>query len=424
MATAKLPQPAMQGVPLPKAPGLATVAISALTIPPMPVHLNQNLLDTATPPIPEAYAWSESYGGAHGPLINMAQAAPSNPPHPDLIARIAQSASDPAGMRYGPIGGSTAFCQAFAAEQSAIYGGAVGAEEVAITAGCNEAFFVAALSLAKAGEAIILPAPWYFNHEMALRMLGIEARRLQLQAGNGFVPQAEDAEPLIDGKVKAIVLVTPNNPTGAVYPESTIRDFAALCRRKKIALVLDETYRDLLPVQYERPHRIFADPQWRDTIIQLYSFSKAYCIPGLRLGAITASREAQTEIGKALDAIQICAPRPAQAALTWAIPSMREWRAGNRAEINRRADAFRAAFKELNDWQVASVGAYFAYVRHPYRGVPSRTVIERMAKERGVLGLPGSYFGPQEDDHVRIAFANTGVDLIAELPGRLRDMAF
>ena len=390
----------------------------------MPLPLNQNLIDTSTPPIPEAYGWSESYGGVFGPLINMAQAAPSNPPHPDLIARIGQSASDPAGMRYGPIGGDLTFRQAFAAEQSAIYGGEIGADEVAITAGCNLAFFITMVSLARAGEAVILPAPWYFNHEMALNILGIEARRLQLRAGDGFIPMVADAEPLIDSKVRAIVLVTPNNPTGAVYPESVIREFAALCRRKKIALVLDETYRDLMPAKFDRPHRMFAEPDWRATVIQLYSFSKAYCIPGHRLGAITAGRDAQAEIGKALDTVQICPPRPAQAALTWAIPAMRTWRSENRAEINRRADAFRSAFASLNDWHVASVGAYFAYVRHPYRGVPSRTVIERMAKERGVLGLPGSYFGPEEDDHVRIAFANTGVDQIAELPARLRDMTF
>lgn len=390
----------------------------------MTLRLNPNLIDTATPPIPEAYAWSESYGGASGPLINMAQAAPGNPPHPDLIAKIGVSASDPAGMRYGPIGGDLAFRQAFATEQAAIYGGEVGADEVAITAGCNLAFFITMLSLARAGEGVILPAPWYFNHEMALKMLGIEARRLQLEAANGFVPRVEAAEALIDAKVRAIVLVTPNNPTGAVYPESVIRDFVALCRCHKITLVLDETYRDLMPGQYDRPHTVFADASWRDSVIQLYSFSKAYCIPGHRLGAITAGREAMVEIGKALDTVQICPPRPAQAALTWAIPAMRDWRAANRREINARADAFRAAFKQLNDWHVASVGAYFAYVRHPYHGVPSRTVIQKMAQERGVLGLPGSYFGPAEDDHVRIAFANTGIDLIAELPARLRDMRF
>jgi aspartate/methionine/tyrosine aminotransferase len=390
----------------------------------MSPDLNPNLLDTATPPIPEAYAWSESYDGRHGKLINMAQAAPSNPPHPDLIARLGHSASDPAGMRYGPIGGDVTFRKVFAAEQAAIYGGEIGIDEVAVTAGCNLAFFITMVSLARAGEAVILPAPWYFNHQMALKMLGIEARRLQLRAEDGFVPRVAAAEALIDDKVRAIVLVTPNNPTGAVYPERVIRDFAALCRKKRIALVLDETYRDLMPSAFEWPHRMFAAPDWRETVIQLYSFSKAYCIPGHRLGAITAGRDAQTEIGKALDTVQICPPRPAQAALTWAIPAMRAWRDENRAEINRRADAFRAAFKDLNDWHVASVGAYFAYVRHPYRGVPSRTVIERMAKERGVLGLPGSYFGPEEDDHVRIAFANTGVDEIAELPRRLRDMAF
>ncbi|MFO1173352.1 MAG: aminotransferase [Hyphomicrobiaceae bacterium] len=390
----------------------------------MTLRLNPNLLDTSTPPIPEAYAWSESYGEAMGPLINMAQAAPSSPPHPEIIARIGASAGDPAGMRYGSIPGDLSFREAFAIEQTAIYGGDIGPDDVAITAGCNLAFFATILSLARAGEAVILPAPWYFNHEMALKTLGIEARRLQLEAADGFVPQVEAAERLIDDKVRAIVLVTPNNPTGAVYPGSVIRAFADLCRRRNITLVLDETYRDLMPAQYDRPHTAFADPAWRQSVIQLYSFSKSYCIPGLRLGAITADRAALAEIGKALDSMQICAPRPAQAALTWAIPAMRAWREANRAEINARADAFRKAFAELNDWHVASIGAYFAYVRHPYRGVPSRTVIQKMAQERGVLGLPGSYFGPEEDDHLRIAFANTGIDQIAELPARLRTMRF
>ncbi len=120
------------------------------------MHLNPNLLDTSTPPIPEAYGWSEAYRGAMGPLINMAQAAPGNPPHPDLIARIGASASDPAGMRYGPIGGDQAFREAFAGEQSAIYGGEIGADEVAITAGCN---------LFLAGHA---RTPWRFTINLTL----------------------------------------------------------------------------------------------------------------------------------------------------------------------------------------------------------------------------------------------------------------
>ena len=113
------------------------------------------------------------------------------------------------------------------------------------------AFFVAMMLLAHRGDAVLLPTPWYFNHQMSLDMLGIEPRPLPCRADAGFVPRVEDAEALIDDKVRAIVLVTPNNPTGAVYPAHVIESFAQLCRKRGIYLVIDETYRDFLPTGHE-----------------------------------------------------------------------------------------------------------------------------------------------------------------------------
>jgi hypothetical protein len=383
-------------------------------------RLNPDLIDTSTPPIPEAYGWAGRYDGRLGPLINMAQAVPSNPPHPELLARFGQDAGTGPAARYGDIGGDRVLREAYAAEVNRVYGSDVMEKEVAVTAGCNLAFFIAVMSVARAGEAVLLPSPWYFNHQMALQMLGIEARVLPVDPAGGFVPEASVAEALIDRKVKAIALVSPNNPTGAVYPPQTFAAFAQLCRRKGLFLVLDETYRDFLPAGHGRPHSLFADPRWRENVIGLYSFSKAYCMPGHRLGAITASRPLLDEIEKALDTVQICPPRPAQVALSWGIGALRDWREENRAELNRRGDAFRAAFKELNDWRLASVGAYFAYVRHPMPGRAAREVAERLAAKRGVLALPGVYFGPGQEDHLRIAFANVGAEVIAQLPQRLR----
>jgi aspartate/methionine/tyrosine aminotransferase len=111
------------------------------------------------------------------------------------------------------------------------------------------------------------------------------------------------------------VLVTPNNPTGAVYPPETIAAFAALCERRGIWLVLDETYRDFLPAEMTRSHEVFSASDWQRSVIGLYSFSKAYAIPGWRLGAITAGERVIAEIGKVLDCIQINPVRAGQAAL-------------------------------------------------------------------------------------------------------------
>jgi aspartate/methionine/tyrosine aminotransferase len=382
--------------------------------------INPLVADVGSPPIPEAQSWTARYDGSFGPLINLSQAVPGNAPHAGLLERMAASAGSAAGAQYGPISGDAGLRQAYAAEMSRLYEGRIEAADTAVTAGCNLAFFAAMMLLAHRGEAVLLPTPWYFNHQMSLDMLGIEPRPLPCRPEAGFVPRVEDAEALIDGGVRAIVLVTPNNPTGAVYPAHVIEGFAELCRRRGLYLIIDETYRDFLPQGLNRAHGLFATDAWRDTVIQLYSFSKSYAIPGHRTGAITADAPLIEQAAKILDCIQICAPRTAQAALPFAIDGLRDWREANRAEINRRAQVFQGALAPLPEWRIESVGAYFAYLRHPFPGATAQAVAERLATERGVLCLPGSYFGPGQEGHLRVAFANVGAEILAGLTERLR----
>lgn len=343
---------------------------------------------------------------------------PGYPPPDTLLSRLAAAAGTAEAASYGDIVGDADLRDIYAAHVSGIYGGTIAAEEVAITAGCNMGFMVAVMALAKAGEAVMLPTPWYFNHKMTLDMLGIAEVPLPCRAAAGFVPSVDDAGPLIDQRVKAIVLISPNNPTGAVYPPATIHAFAELCRRRGIALILDETYRDFIDPAAGAPHRLFAGDDWRQTVIQLYSFSKAYCIPGHRAGAMIADRRLIAEIAKILDCIQISPPRVPQRALVWAIPALGDWRAANCRLILDRAVAFRAAIKASPGWSAPSVGAYFGYLRHPFEGSGAE-VAQALARECGVLMLPGSYFGDAQETFLRAAFANVDKDTIADLPARL-----
>lgn len=382
--------------------------------------LNPLVADTGSPPIPEAKAWLARYDGAHGPVVDLSQAVPGSPPPAALLAALGRAAADPEAARYGPILGDAPLREAYAADVAAAYGVPVAPAEVAITAGCNLAFVVAAMLTARAGDAVLLPTPWYFNHAMTLGMLGIEARPLPARPEAGFVPQVADAERLLaDGRVRALVLVTPNNPTGAVYPAATIGAFAALCRARGVRLVLDETYRDFLPDGHGRPHAVFADPKLRHGVLQLYSFSKAYGVPGHRLGAMLSSREDADQIAKILDCLQISPARAGQMALAPAVEETRAWRAANRAEINRRGTVFREAVATAPGWRLDSLGAYFAYLRHPFSGLDGRAVAERLAVERGVLALPGGFFGPGQEGHLRVAVANVGADVLAGLGPRL-----
>ena len=327
--------------------------------------LNPRLLDTGSPPIPEIQAWGARYAGRGG-LLNMCQAVPSHAPAPGMLERLGRAAADPppppmarswARRRCGrPMPPISAHSTAAGSMP----------RQVAITAGCNQAYFVAMMALAQRGDAVLLPTPWYFNHRMTLDMLGVEPRPLPCRAEAGFVPDPEAAAALIDARVRAIVLVTPNNPTGAIYPPEVIARFHALCRERGIWLVLDETYRDFLPPGQDRPHGLLAGRAWPDNLVQLHSFSKSFAIPGHRLGALGAPAALFPELGKVMDCVQICAGRPAQAALAWGLGALADWRAANRAAMQARAAAVRAAFDRLPGWELQSLGAYFAYVRHPF----------------------------------------------------------
>jgi aspartate/methionine/tyrosine aminotransferase len=321
--------------------------------------------------------------------------------------------------RYTDIEGLPELRAALAADIVAFYGGTVEPEQIVITAGCNQAFCLATLALAKAGDEIILPLPYYFNHQMWLEMQGIRAVHLPFRPDRGGVPDPDDAAARITDRTRAIVLVTPNNPTGAVYPPDAIATFHRLAREKGLALVIDETYRDFLPAD-TAPHALFRDAQWPDTLVHLYSFSKVFCLTGYRVGGIACCRALGAEIAKAMDTVAICAPRIGQVAAIHGLNTLGPWRRANTAMMRDRLAALRAAFRR-NDvgYELVSAGAYFAYVRHPYDGRPAAAVARRLADRQNILCLPGTMFGQDQEAFLRFAFANVAAEAMPAIAERL-----
>ncbi|MEM1198753.1 MAG: aminotransferase [Pseudomonadota bacterium] len=382
-------------------------------------RLNRVVADLATPPIPEVQGWSAAYGGAYGPMIQLSQAVPGYAPHPDLLAWTAEAAQNTDAAGYGLIEGEPELVEAYANNVSELYGSPVAPEEVQITAGCNQAFYVALMSIASSGDEVILTNPNFFNHEATLRLQGLNVRMVECAADNGFLPRPEDVAEAIGQKTAAVVLCSPNNPTGAVYPAELLKEIYRVCAETQTWLVIDETYRDFLAPGAGAPHALFSEPGWRNTVIQLYSFSKSFCIPGHRVGGLIAAPELVTETVKVMDNLQICAPRPAQLAVAKALPALADWRAGNAREMQRRADAFRAVLEHLPRWKLRAIGAYFAYVEHPYAGVSAREVAKELAEVKGIVTLPGTYFGTGQEAYLRFAFANADVETIGFLRDRL-----
>lgn len=377
----------------------------------------------AAPPIPSVFAWARAYDGRSGPMIDLSQAVPGYPPHPDMLALLGEYASSTAYTGYGPIEGEDVLRGAYAAHVAGTYGAAVAPSNIHVTAGCNQAFICAAMAVAGAGDAVLMTDPYYFNQETTLAMLGVKTRFAACDPQNGFLPDPVALAVAITPDVRAVALVSPNNPTGAVYPPALLEAIYDLCAARGIWLILDETYRDFLPEGAARPHSLFGRPGWEDTLIGLYSFSKSFCIPGHRLGAITAGGKVVEQVAKIMDNLQICPPRSAQAAVARALPLLAGWREENRREIARRAEALVATMARVPSWRVGAVGAYFAFIGHPFSGVASARVAEKLARKAGVLCLPGSYFGARQDGYLRFAFANADAATIALLKDRLERFA-
>lgn len=391
----------------------------------MTYRLNGVLRAVAEPPIAEAQGWIRNRNfPPDRPLIDVAQAVPGYPPPGALTRHLASIAQEPVTARYTEIEGIPALRQALAAHMSEFYEARIGANQVAITAGCNQAFCLAMMALAGAGDEIILPLPYYFNHRMWLDMLGIASVLLPFRPDRGGVPDPDEAAALIGPRTRAVVLVSPNNPTGAVYPPETIAAFRDLARSRGIALVVDETYKDFLAADGP-PHDLFAAADWPDTVVQLYSFSKVYCLTGYRVGAILAAPAFIAEVAKAMDCIAICAPRIGQEAALYGLRNLDGWRLENRRLMNERVVALRAAFATSDTgYSIVSAGAYFAYLRHPFaasrgRVADARAVAKRLAEEENMLCLPGSMFGPGQEDFLRFAFANVEASVMPEVARRL-----
>jgi aspartate/methionine/tyrosine aminotransferase len=363
-------------------------------------------------PIGETRRWVSSRTfPADKPLIDLSQAVPGYPPAMELRRHLGELLLDPAMHGYTPILGLPALREHYAAHLSSFYGTSLTAGEVGITSGCNQAFCLALMTLARAGDQVILPRPHYFNHDMWMRMQGVEPVPLDFRPNSGAVPSAEDAAKLIGPKTRAIVLISPNNPTGAVYPRETIHAFYELAKKHGIALILDETYKDFLP-EGQRPHDLFNDPDWRRTLVHLYSFSKVFALTGYRVGGVTAGTKLMAEIEKAMDCVSICPPRLGQEAALYGLKNLLPWARKNTQGLKARADMLQAGLQRSNRWRLVSIGAYFAYVEHPFAGQRATDVAKRMADEENLLTIPGDMFGAGQERFVRFAFANVADDKI------------
>ncbi|NNE62597.1 MAG: aminotransferase [Gammaproteobacteria bacterium] len=379
------------------------------------MNYNPNVLDCAAAPIAEAWSWVKDRNAAD--LIDMCQAVPAHLPPQSLLNHLAEKIVSGEGATYTDICGILPLREALAENIKQRYQGDCETGDIIITAGCNQAFCSVIDTLCAEKDEVILPLPCYFNHQMWLSIRGITTRYLAFNAETA-APDVNEAEGLINQRTKAIVLVTPNNPTGSVYSRETIDAFYQLAKKHGVALIVDETYRDFID-DSTSPHSLFADPDWRDSFVHLYSFSKVFSLTGHRTGAVAAGSELLEQMKKVQDCTAISAPHAGQLAALYGLQNLHDWKLEKAAELQQRAIFIKKAFEHPElEYRLICAGAYFAYVEHPFSS-GSRDVVKALIEHFNLVSLPGSYFGQNQEKYIRLAFANTHERHFEDMIGRL-----
>lgn len=288
---------------------------------------------------------------------------------------------------------------------------------VYVTAGGNMAFFHAVLAITEPGDEVILLVPFYFNHEMAVQMAG--CRAVLVATDERYQPDLEAIRRAITPRTRAIVTVTPNNPTGAVYPEMTLRAVNLLCREHGLYHISDEVYeyftygaaRHVSPGSFDGAEA---------HTISLFSLSKAYGFAGWRLGYMAFPSELTGAIAKIQDTNLVCPPAISQIA---AVAALEVGPAYCRHYLPALADVRDIVLAELRSLEPLCTvppaeGAFYCFVRVNADVDPMR-VAERLIAEHRVAVIPGPAFGVHQGCYLRVAYGALQKSTVTEGIGRL-----
>lgn len=382
------------------------------------MHDSLRLRATQTPIIPVVADLIRTHPGT----ISLGQGVVNYGPPPAALEQIARFLAEPANHKYQPVAGIPALVAAIEqklAAENAIPVGPAHGNRTMVTAGGNQAFLNAVLAIADPGDEFILPTPYYFNHEMAVTMANCRPVLVPTDAHHQLdVPALRAA---ITPRTRAILTVSPNNPTGAVYPAAALRAVNALCAEHGIFHLHDEAYEYFTydGVAHFSPASI---PGAAAHTISLFSLSKSYGFASWRIGWMVYPAALESAMRKIQDTVIICPPVISQFAALGALAAgasyVREGRRGIAAvrALVQRELAILAA-DGLCELPPAD-GAFYFFLRVRSALTPLE-LVERLVREHRVAVIPGSAFGVVGGCPLRVAYGALAADTAAEGIGRL-----
>ena len=259
------------------------------------------------------------------------------------------------------------------------------------------------------GDEVLLPDPGWPNYGMMLPWLGARAVNYPCPPSAGFQPDLETLERLITARTKVLVVNSPNNPTGAVYPAETIAAMVELAQRHNLWLLSDECYDQVvLDGAWTSPARIAPeDPR----IATAFTFSKTYAMTGWRLGYLTGSEELIDTVTKVLESSSSCTSTITQVAAEAALAGPQECVDEMVSAYRRRRDLVVDILQDAELLISKPSGAFYIMADVSPAGLPARELAFALLRERGVSVAPGTAFGQEAASTVRISLASSDADL-------------
>lgn len=281
-------------------------------------------------------------------------------------------------------------------------------QHVFITSGASEAIDLALSALADAGDNVLAPAPGYPLYSAVLARLDVEARPYYLDESNDWQPDVDDIASKIDARTRAIVLINPNNPTGAVYSKATLEKLCKLAIERNIVLFSDEIYDKLLMDGVTHTSTASITPEAK--VITFNGLSKGYVVPGFRIGWGIVSGPAD-EMREYCDAIRklerarLCANHPEQYAIQPALEGPQTHLIEMMQKLTRRRDIVTQGLNAIPGIScVKPRGAFYAFPKLDL-GVPDLEFVKRVLQETGVVLVHGSGFAQKPGtEHFRVVF--------------------
>ncbi len=332
--------------------------------------------------------------------ISFGQGVVSYGPPPEATAEIGRFLASAGNHKYKAVQGIPELCDLLSAKLRAENGLALPPQQsVVVTAGGNLAFVNAICAITDPGDEVILLSPYYFNHHMAVTMMG--CRPVLVATDADYQPRVDAIAAAIGPRTRAVVTVSPNNPTGAVYPEATLRAINDLCRRRGVFHIHDEAY-EYFTYGGVRPFSPGAIAGSLPYTISLHSLSKAYGFASWRIGYMVIPEDLLVPVKKVQDTILICPPVVSQFAACGAV---RVGRAYCHPHVEALAAVRQIVLHELDAVRdICTVppadGAFYLFIR-VRTALPTMTLVERLIREHRVAVMPGTAFGVEDVKDVK-----------------------